>query len=304
MKLASVNVDLDEVPNYFAIHGLDPTGPGLHAVYDRAIERMVDWAAAMKLPLTLFTIASDMKREENRSIIRNAERLGHEVASHTLDHRYDLVRLDHAAMCTQVDDAARILGEVTGERPRGFRAPGYTFTDELARVLREVGHTYDSSVFGCPSYYTAKTLVMASYSLRGRTSRSILGEAEVLLSPRVPYRLGVPYWREGEGLPELPIQMTPGLRIPIIGTNVTLWGERFARKAAASCANDALFNFELHGIDFLDADDGLEALRPHQPDVRVPVTKKLAALSAIVDELKGQGRSFVRLDEATGRLFP
>ena len=26
MKLASVNVDLDEVPNYFAIHGLDPAG--------------------------------------------------------------------------------------------------------------------------------------------------------------------------------------------------------------------------------------------------------------------------------------
>ncbi len=304
VKLASVNVDLDEIPNYFAIHGLEATGPGLHAVYDKALARMVDWAAAMKLPLTLFTIADDMKRPENRAIIANAAKLGHEIASHTRDHRYDLVRLDHATMCEQVDDAARILGEVTGARPKGFRAPGYTFTDDLARVLREVGHGYDSSVFGCPAYYTAKALVMASYVPRGRTSRSILGEPEVLLSPRVPYRLGVPYWREGDGLPELPIQMTPGLRIPIIGTNVTLWGEGFARKAAAACARDALFNFELHGIDFLAAEDGLELLRPHQPDVRVPVAAKLAALSAIVDELKGQGRSFVRLDEATDRLFP
>ena len=304
MKLASVNVDLDEIPNYFAIHGLEPSGPGLDAVYDKALARMIDWAAAMKLPLTLFTIADDMKRQRNRELIAAAARGGHEIASHTLDHRYDLVRLDHSSMCEQVDGAARVLAEITGERPRGFRAPGYTFTDELARVLREVGHTYDSSVFGCPAYYTAKTLVMVSYALRGRTSRSIQGEPEVLLSPRVPYRLGVPYWREGEGLPELPIQMTPGLRIPIIGTNVTLWGERFARKAAAACTDDTLFNFELHGIDFLDAADDLEVLRPYQPDVRVPVAQKLDALSAVVDELKGQGRSFVRLDEAAHRIFP
>jgi peptidoglycan/xylan/chitin deacetylase (PgdA/CDA1 family) len=303
VKLASVNVDLDEIPNYFAIHGLEATGPGLHAVYDKALARMVDWASAMKLPLTLFTIADDMRRPENRSIIADASRRGHEIASHTRDHRYDLVRLDRPAMIEQVEGAAATLAEVTGERPRGFRAPGYTFTDALARVLREVGHTYDSSVFGCPAYYAAKAAALTLYGLLGRTSRSILGEPEVLLAPRCPYRLGEPYWRAGEGLPELPIQVTPGIRMPIIGTNVTLWGERFARKAAAACEHDPLFNFELHGIDFLDADDGLEALRPHQPDVRVPVAKKLEALSAIVDELKGQGRSFVRLDEASEKLF-
>jgi hypothetical protein len=39
-------------------------------------------------------------------------------------------------------------------------------------------------------------------------------------------------------------------------------------------------------------------------DVRVPVAQKIDALSALVDELKGQGRSFVRLDEAADRIFP
>ncbi len=304
MKLASVNVDLDEIPNYFAIHGLTPAGPAMSAVYDRAVARMVDWASAMKLPLTLFTVASDLSRAENRRVIADAARRGHEIASHTLDHRYDLVRLSYADICTQIDDAASLIHAVTGERPRGFRAPGYTFSDEIARVLLETGHAYDSSVFGCPAYYMAKALVMASYSLIGRKSHSIMGEPEVLLAPRTPYRLGTPYWREGQGIPEFPIQVTPRIRMPIIGTNVTLWGEKFARRAAASCADDALFNFELHGIDFLDADDDLEALRAHQPDVRVPRAKKLSALSAVVEELRGQGRSFVRLDEVEARLFP
>ena len=303
MKLASVNVDLDEIPNYFAIHGLEPSGEGLHAVYDIAVARMVEWACAMKLPLTLFTVADDLKRPENALRLAGAARLGHELASHTLGHRYDLVRLDRADMGEQVEEAARALARVTGERPAGFRAPGYTFTGELAGVLREVGHVYDSSVFGCPAYYCAKAAVLALYGALGRPSRSIRGSPEVLLAPRSPYRLGEPYWREGTGLVELPIQVTPGLRIPIIGTNVTLWGERFARKAVRACAADPLFNFELHGIDFLDADYSLAMLRPHQPDVRVPVARKLDALSSVVLELREQGRSFVRLDEAAQRLF-
>jgi len=42
-----------------------------------------------------------------------------------------------------------------------------------------------------------------------------------------------------------------------------------------------LVNLELHGIDVLDATDGLEDLRPHQPDVRVPREEKLRALRGV-----------------------
>ena len=64
---------------------------------------------------------------------------------------------------------------------------------------------------------------------------------------------------------------------------------------------EPLVNLELHGIDVLDAADGLEALRPHQPDVRVGVLHKLAALGAVIETLKSAGYSFVRLDEAARR---
>ena len=46
----------------------------------------------------------------------------------------------------------------------------------------------------------------------------------VLLSPREPYRVGRPYWRRGQGLLELPIQVTRGPRIHYIGTTLTLAG--------------------------------------------------------------------------------
>ena len=39
MRLAAISVDLDEIPNYFQIHGLPPPeGPESSLVYDVAIE--------------------------------------------------------------------------------------------------------------------------------------------------------------------------------------------------------------------------------------------------------------------------
>ncbi|MFO0680140.1 MAG: hypothetical protein U0169_26700 [Polyangiaceae bacterium] len=49
---------------------------------------------------------------------------------------------------------------------------------------------------------------------------------------------------------------------------------------------------ELHGIDVLDASDGLEALAPHQVDVRVPLAAKLAALEATFAVLRDAGYTF------------
>ena len=52
----------------------------------------------------------------------------------------------------------------------------------------------------------------------------------------------------------------------------------------------------------LDASDGLEALRPHQVDVRVAKAKKVDALRAAVGALRQAGYGFVTLREAAGRI--
>src|SRR6185312_10353117 len=120
-------------------------------------------------------------------------------------------------------------------------------------------------------------------------------------SPTRPYRVGRPYWNRGTGIVELPIQVTRGLRLPFIGTYTTLWGPRVARYFANACAGEPLVNLELHGIDVLDAADGLEALRPHQVDVRVSRETKLASLRAAVEALRARDYSFVTLEEAAAR---
>ncbi len=303
MRLCAVSVDLDEIPNYFQIHGLTPPETAnVGAVYDVAVDRLETMAKDAGLPLTLFAIGADLARPEAAAKLRAAHARGHEIANHTLDHRYDLTRVDRDEMRKQIEGGAAAIALAIGERPVGFRAPGYTITDAVYDVLAETDVAYDSSVFPCPAYWGAKTAAIGWIAARGRTSRSIVDTPAVLASPTRPYRVGRPYWRRGEGILELPIQVTRGARLPVIGTYLTLFGATVARALVKMCVGEPFVNLELHGIDVLDAGDGLEALRGNQPDVRVAHAKKLEALHAAFEVLQRAGYSFVTLREGAEAL--
>ena len=312
MRLASISVDLDEIPNYFGIHGLqEPEGPERYAVYDVALDRLSSFARSAGLPLTLFAIGNDLARPEAAARLKRASQDGHEMANHSLDHRYDFVRLGRDEIARQVEDGRRAILEATGVSPVGFRAPGYTITDEVFEVLGELGVTYDSSVFPCPSYWGLKTTRIAWIAMQGRTSWSVVDTPAVLLAPTRPYFVGRPYWErgaragasgDGPGLLEIPVQVTRGLRLPFFGTSVTMAGPSRARWLAKMCVGEPLVNLELHGMDVLDATDGLEALRTHQPDVHVPWGRKVESLHAVVEVLRSAGYAFVTLAEAATQL--
>ena len=93
MRVCSVSVDLDEIHHYLAIHGVPDLDVHQHAVYDVAVPRLLDWARARQLPLTLFAVGADLSREENRSVLTRAVAAGHEIGNHSFSHAYDLTRL-------------------------------------------------------------------------------------------------------------------------------------------------------------------------------------------------------------------
>lgn len=302
-RLCVVSVDLDEIHNYHAIHGLaEASVPGASAVYDRAVDRLARFGRSRGLPITFFAVGSDLRNVANATRLRAASELGNEIANHSLDHFYDLTRRSTSEMSWQVEEGARLIHEAVGVRPSGFRSPGYVMTDELAAVLAAAGVAYDSSVFPCPAYYAAKASTMLWMLARGRMSRSIVDHPRVLRAPRRPYRMGARYHLPGSGLVELPVQVTPWLHLPFIGTTLTLAGPRMAGWLTRSVVGEPVITLELHGIDVLDADDGLEALVPYQPDVRVSVSRKLDTLDVVVGVLRGAGYAFVRSDEAAAEV--
>jgi hypothetical protein len=299
LKLCAVSVDLDEIPFYHEIHGLEPpSGASANAVFDTALLRLDDFARGLDLPLTLFVIGSTLGRDGNGAKLKTFADKGHEIGNHTFGHRYDLTRLDGAAMKEEIERGQDAIERAIGARPSGFRAPGYTMTDELLGLLEHAGFAYDSSVFPCPFYWALKRAALSLIRLRGRKSHSVADTPNVLRAPTRPYRIGHPYWTRGGGLLELPIQVTRGLRLPFIGTSITVGGVLAARQLANQVVGEPLVNLELHGIDVLDTGDGLKALSKHQPDLKVPYRRKLEALGAAIATLRRAGYRFVRLDEA------
>jgi hypothetical protein len=275
-RICSVSVDLDALGCYYRIHALPgaPPEPARFAVLRRCLPRFADLFARHGARATFFVVGQDLEDDaEGRALLTDLARAGHELASHTHTHPYDFVRLGRAAIAEEIDRAHAAIAACAGTPPVGFRAPGYEITAEALDVLRARGYRYDSSVFPSAAYYGAKAVVMGAMRLAGRKSGSVLGNPRVLRAPLRPYRpaAGNIYRdRGGDGLVEIPIAVTRGARLPVIGTSLIV-APAFVRRrlvAAALCA--PLFNLELHGIDLCDAEaDAVPAaLVARQPDLR------------------------------------
>jgi peptidoglycan/xylan/chitin deacetylase (PgdA/CDA1 family) len=301
-RLAVVSIDLDEIPCYTAIHGLEaPSEGAAHAIYRRAIPRYQQLFWEEGIAATFFVIGRDAESPGNASILSGLRSEGHELANHSHSHPYDLSRLDAERIRDEITRGEAAIANAAGRAPTGFRSPGYVTTDRVLALLSELGYRYDSSVFPCPPYYLAKAAAMGLIALRGRRSRSIVDDPRMLTAPADPYRTGTPYWTRGEGLLELPVGVTRNAsgRLPYIGTSVVLAGPRGADRLTRLVAGRPLVNLELHGIDLADAaEDGLEFLRPHQPDLRRTVDDKRQALRTALHRLRQRGYEFVTLEQA------
>lgn len=298
--LLSISVDLDEIHHYRAIHGLEPVERE-SVVYERAVPRLVDWARQRGIPLTWFVVGQDVRRAENAEAIARLAVAGDELGCHSFSHHYDLTRRPMHEMRGEIERGVAELERVSGEKVKGFRAPGYIVNEPLLDLLRECGLSYDSSIFPCPSYYALKAAAIAALQVRGQPSRSIVDVPEVLRAPTVPYRVGQPYWFRGTGIWEIPIQVTRKARLPFIGTALTMAGAMGARLLARGVLGEPFVNLELHGIDALDQTDGLTDLATKQRDLRIPWSRKLEAIDAAVTVLRSKGYACVRMDELAAR---
>lgn len=299
-RLGSFNVDLDEVGEYFAIHGLGaPPTDRAHLVYERALPRIREFADELQIPLTLFAIGRDLEHEAIADTLRACVKPQDEIGNHTLSHCYAITRLAPPARTAEILRAAEVIQASTGFSPVGFRAPGYTMNTELATELARQGYQYDSSVFACAQYYFAKATAMSVIRIAGRESASVLGSPRVLTAPVQPYRMGRHCFSRGDGLREVPIGVTPHMRWPIFGTMQSLLAGRAQRPLLWWLQRRMLqlqyINVEMHGIDFLDETDGLEELVRHQPGLRVPWQVKAQAYASTVHVLREAGTRWVTL---------
>lgn len=311
-RTCAISIDLDGLGCYYRIHGLGPPPVDLeHVILERALPRAARLFASRGLRVTWFVVGRDadgaLAVADRAQRVASAERLraladaGDELGNHSYSHRYELARLPAAEVAAEIDGGDRVLRAITGRPPRGFRAPGYDLSPAMLEHLAGLGYRYDSSLFPAPAYYAAKAAVMAALAALGRPSGAVMTDPRALVAPARPYRPAMTApWRRGQApLVELPIAVTPWLRLPAIGTSLLVAPAAIRRRLVGAMAGRAFWNFELHGIDFADAElDGIPGeLVARQPDLRVPIADKLARLEALLDDIAA-GWQVVTLAEA------
>jgi hypothetical protein len=302
-RFAALSIDLDELHHYRRIHGLPSAMEAAHAVYDVAIPRAIEFARRHSIALTFFAVGEDLAREESASALVEATRAGHVVESHSMTHPYDLVRRSRSDIADEVGRSFDVIEKVTGRRPLGFRAPGYTISNDVLDALESVGAHFDSSVFPSPAYYLAKVAALTLIAARGASSASILGSPRVMAAPTELYRPGATWWERGErSLIEVPIRVTSGPRFPVFGTSLAIAGESAAPWLIRACSSPQLFNIELHGVDFLGVEDGIEDVARLEPSLRIPLEKRMRTLDSVVAELRRARYEIAPLDRAIAAL--
>ncbi len=112
------------------------------------VDRLIDLFAERGVKTTAFVLASVAERKP--AVVKKLAAAGHEIASHGYGHEL-VYRMGPERFAADLDRASKILADLTGEMPAGFRAPSFSVRREMLGwfydSLEQAGFAYSSSVF-------------------------------------------------------------------------------------------------------------------------------------------------------------
>jgi len=136
-------VDLDGAAHIFRLHGWR-YAPSDDPLFESGLRRALDFFENAQVRATLFVIAEDLDNPRKRELIEEAVARGHDIASHTVTHRW-LTDLRRADKRREIVESRQRLQTELGVEVRGFRAPGFAVDDEAVEFIEAAGYDYDSS---------------------------------------------------------------------------------------------------------------------------------------------------------------
>ena len=180
-----------------------------------------------KLDISATFFVTGKFAERHGPLVDLISRRGHEIANHGYSHK-DLLNIAGEDLRREILDAQQVLEAIARKKIRGFRCPNLRFNKEVFTILKEYDYLYDSSVH--------PTKVPFRYDNRHY--------------PLEPFLF--------DGVLEIPISVTPKLRLPIgwfwmrnLGVSWSLSGA----KALIEQGIDVVFyahNWEFTDISRLD----------------------------------------------------
>ena len=259
--LASLSLDLDNKWSYMKTHG-DPGWESFPSYLESVVPRILAVLDELDLKITFFVVGQDALREENRAALAAIAAAGHEIGNHSFHHEPWLHEYDRTRLAAEISAAESVLEEVLGQRPAGFRGPGYSLSESVLEVLCERGYQYDASTL--PTFIGP--LARTFYFVNSRLNRAEREQRKRLFGAwREGFRPLRPYaWPVGGGaLLEIPVTTMPLFRLPFhisyvvyLATYSTMLARSYFETALQLCRLTATQpSLLLHPLDFLGVED-------------------------------------------------
>jgi hypothetical protein len=288
---ASISLDLDNRWSYIKTRGA--RGWEAYPSYlDVFVPRFLDALDELGLQVTVFIVGQDASLPDNRRLLAELVRRGHEPGNHSFHHEPWLHLFSRDRIESEVGETERRIEEATGRKPIGFRGPGFSWSGRLIEVLMERGYLYDSS--SLPThlgplarlYYFWKAALTTEQKQERRNLYGRLGDG------LLPVRQYLLKNASGARLLEMPVTTIPLLKVPfhlsyliyLSGYSESL-ADLYLGLALGLCATTRTEpSFLLHPLDFLNVADAPELA--FFPGMRIKMEKKRRVFRKAIRRLR------------------
>lgn len=294
-SLASISLDLDNQWSYMKIHG-DEGWENYPSYFDIFIPHVLDILDKMDLKITFFIVGKDAESEENREYLKMIIQRGHEVGNHSYNHESWLQTFSYVKIEDEIRRSEEIIEEVTGQKPVGFRGPGFSWSVDLLKVLEKRGYIYDASTLPtwlgplARKYYFWKSDLSKEEK---KARKELFGKFTEGFRPLKPY-----YWNLGDTkkIMEIPVTTMPVFRVPF-HLSYLLYLSRFSNLLMKAYFNTALFlckctgvkpSFLLHPLDIIGGDKITELA--FFPGMDLSTKEKVKVFEYVLSKLKRKYR--------------
>jgi len=266
-------------------HG-DTGWEDLPSYLDLVVPRVLSFLQERDLNISFFIVGQDAALEKNQCAIRSIAEAGHEVGNHSFSHEPWLHLYSKSEIIAEFEKTETALEAITGERPVGFRGPGFSVSEAVVEVLASRGYEYDCSTL--PTYFAPVARLFYFLRSPGMTKEEREKLNKLFGNFSDGFRSLRPHLLNAGDLIEIPVTTFPFFKTPIHLTYL-MYLASFSPVLARSYWTSAITacrlagvqpSLLLHPLDFLSGDEVPEL--KFFPGMNMPSARKLELLDFVI----------------------
>ncbi|MGN6340299.1 MAG: polysaccharide deacetylase family protein [Ginsengibacter sp.] len=289
--LASISLDLDNQWSYMKIHG-DEGWDKYPSYFDIFVPHVLNVLDELNLKITFFIVGKDTESEDNRKYLRMIAERGHDIGNHSYHHESWLQTYSYEKIEKEIREAEEAILNATGHKPTGFRGPGFSWSQDLLKVLQSRGYKFDASTL--PTYlgplarmYYFKKSDLSKEEKKAR--KELFGKFSEGFRKLKPYK-----WDLGNGktITEIPVTTMPVFKLPFHLSYLIYLGNisiplmnLYLNTAITMCKiTKTPISFLLHPLDLIGGDQISQLA--FFPGMNVNSDKKVDVFKKVISQLQ------------------